>query len=166
LLQRWLDAQGVVAEIVTLSGSVEIAPRLGTADLICDLVQSGATLAANQLAEAASVLQSEAVLAGPAMLPTDARGDLAQLLLGRLDGVLSVRDSRLVMLQAPRAALRAIAGLLPGCACPLVTPIEGQPDRIAMQAVCSGRVDWQELEAMRRAGAQSMLVLPVEKMLA
>ncbi|HEX7338894.1 MAG TPA: ATP phosphoribosyltransferase [Rhodanobacteraceae bacterium] len=166
LLRQWLDAQGVDAAIVTLSGSVEIAPRLGTADLICDLVQSGSTLVANQLAEVATVMDSEAVLAGPASTPADERGDLQNLLLRRLDGVLNVRESRLVMLQAPRAALGDITSLLPGCINPLVTSIEGQPDRIALQAVCSGRVDWQELEAMRQVGAQSMLVLPVEKMLA
>jgi len=166
LLQQWLDRENVDAAIVTLSGSVEIAPRLGTADLICDLVQSGGTLVANQLAEAAVVMESEAVLAGPATSPADERGDMIDLLLQRLDGVLNVRESRLVMLQAPRHALADITGLLPGCISPMVTPIEGQPDRIALQAVCNGRVDWQELEAMRRAGAQSMLVLPVEKMLA
>lgn len=166
LLERWLRRQGVEAAIVVLSGSVEIAPRLGSADLICDLVQSGGTLAANQLREGAVVLDSEAVLAGPAALPADERGDLLQLLLRRMDGVLNVRESRLVMLQAPRNALDVIAGLLPGCTQPTVTSIEGDPERIAVQAVCNGRVDWQELEAMRRAGAQSMLVLPVEKMLA
>ncbi|HET7299278.1 MAG TPA: ATP phosphoribosyltransferase [Oleiagrimonas sp.] len=166
LLRQWLDREGVDAVIVTLSGSVEIAPRLDTADAICDLVQSGATLVANQLSEAVVVLESEAVLAGPDVAPTDERGDLMNQLLRRLDGVLNVRESRLVMLQAPRHALQVITGLLPGCISPMVTPIEGQPDRIALQAVCNGRVDWQELEAMRRAGAQSMLVLPVEKMLA
>lgn len=166
LLRQWLDAQGIDAAIVTLSGSVEIAPRLGTADLICDLVQSGGTLVANQLREEAVILQSEAVLAGPAQAPVDERGDLQAVLLRRLDSVLNVRESRLVMLQAPRTALDVIADLLPGHPQPTITPIEGQPDRIALQAVCSGRVDWQELEAMRQAGAQSMLVLPVEKMLA
>lgn len=166
LLQQWLDRNQVHATIVTLSGSVEIAPRLGSADLICDLVESGATLTANQLHEAAVVMESEAVLAGTSALPTDERGDLLQLLLRRLDSVLHVRESRLVMLQAPRTALDVIAGLLPGCARPMVTPIEGQPGHIAIQAVCNGRVDWKELEAMRQAGAQSMLVLPVEKMLA
>ncbi len=166
LLRQWLDRQGVDADIVTLSGSVEIAPRLGTADLICDLVQSGATLAANQLHEVAVLMQSEAVLAGPAVLPGGERGELLQLLLRRLEGVLNVRVSRLVMLQAPRTARDVIAALLPGCARPTITPIEGEPDRVAMQAVCNGKVDWQALEAMRRAGAQAMLVLPLEKMLA
>jgi ATP phosphoribosyltransferase len=166
LLRQWLDQEGIDADIVRLAGSVEIAPRLGTAHLICDLVQSGATLAANQLHEATVILESEAVLAGPVHAPSDERGDLQAMLLRRLDSVLNVRESRLVMLQAPRTALDVIAGLLPGRPQPTVTPIEGQPDRIALQAVCSGRVDWQELEAMHRAGAQAMLVLPVEKMLA
>lgn len=166
LLRRWLESEGIEAAVVTLAGSVEIAPRLGRADLVCDLVQSGATLAANRLREVATVFASEAVLAAPTTLPGGARGELLELLLRRLDGILHVEESRLVMLQAPRAALATIVDLLPGRPRPLVTPIEGEPERIALQAVCSGRVEWPELEAMRRAGAQGMLVLPLEKMLA
>ncbi|HET8898967.1 MAG TPA: ATP phosphoribosyltransferase [Rhodanobacteraceae bacterium] len=166
LLTAWLTQQGIRAEVVTLSGSVEIAPRLGSADLICDLVSSGATLIANQLREVIEVAHSEAVLAGTANAPLDERGELQALLLRRLDSVLDVRESRLVMLQAPRTALAAISDLLPGRPAPTITPIEGSPDRIALQAVCNGQIDWSELEAMRRAGACAMLVLPVEKMLA
>ncbi len=166
LLADWLKRHDVDAQIVTLSGSVEIAPRLGTADLICDLVSSGATLAANQLQEAAVIMQSEAVLAGAAEAPRDERGDLLELLLRRLDGVLHVRESRLLMLKAPRIALEAITALLPGQPMPTVTPIEGRPDDIALQCVCSGNLSWQDLEAMKQAGAHNMLVLPVEMMLA
>ena len=166
LLGDWLRREGIAATVVTLSGSVEIAPRLGTADAICDLVSSGATLAANQLQETAVLFESEAVLAGAATAPVDERGDLLQLLLRRLDGVLTVRESRLLMLQAPRSALSIIANLLPGCARPTVTSIEGSPDDVALHAVCNGNVSWQDLEAMRLAGARSMLVLPVEKLLA
>ncbi len=166
LLAEWLQREGVMADIVTLSGSVEIAPRLGTADLICDLVSSGATLAANQLREVATIMHSEAVLAGAAERPRDERGDLIELLLRRLDGVLDVRESRLLMLKAPRAALKTIVDLLPGRPVPTVTTIEGRPDDIALQCVCSGNVSWQDLEAMKQAGAQGMLVLPVEMMLA
>lgn len=166
LLGDWLRRNAVQASIVTLSGSVEIAPRLGTADLICDLVSSGATLAANQLREAVVLQHSEAVLAAAVELPADERGDLIELLLRRLDGVLNVRESRLVLLQAPRSALDIIVDLLPGRPQPTVTSIEGSPDDIALQAVCNGRVSWQDLEQMKRAGARSMLVLPVEKMLA
>ena len=166
LLGDWLRRNDIEAEIVTLSGSVEIAPRLGTADLICDLVSSGATLVANQLKEAVVIMQSEAVLAGAAEPPRDERGDLVELLLRRMDGVLDVRESRLLMLKAPRAALDAIVDLLPGRPVPTVTPIEGRPDDIALQCVCSGNVSWQDLEAMKRVGARGMLVLPVEMMLA
>jgi ATP phosphoribosyltransferase len=165
LLRQWLAANGVAASVVVLNGSVEIAPRLGTADSICDLVSSGGTLAANQLREVASILHSEAVLAGTATPPADARGELLDLLLRRLDGVLAVKDSKLVMLHAPRHAVEAIARLLPGDARPSVMPLEGSED-VALQAVCLGAVTWNHLEAMKAAGARSLLVLPVEKMLA
>ena len=166
LLNDWLTRQRVQATVVSLSGSVEIAPRLGTADLICDLVSSGATLAANQLKEVAVLLESEGVLVGPALMPGDERGDLIELLLRRIDGVIQVRESKLLMLHAPRAALAAIEKLLPGGQRALVTPIEGSSDQVALQAVCHGAITWQHLEDMKRAGASAMLVLPVEKMLA
>jgi ATP phosphoribosyltransferase len=166
LLRHWLIEQGVRARVVTLSGSVEIAPRLGTADLICDLVSSGATLAANQLREVVVLLHSEAVLAVPAELPTDERAGLIELLLRRIEGVIQVRESKLVMLHAPRAALEAIGRILPRGGMPTLLPIEGCEDQVAMQALCHGAITWQHLEDMKRAGASSMLVLPVEKMLA
>jgi ATP phosphoribosyltransferase len=166
LLGEWLREHGVDARVVMLAGSVEIAPRLGTADAICDLVSSGATLGANQLRETAIVMESEAVLAGAATLPTDERGDLAELLLRRLDGVIQVRDSRLLLMQLPRAALDAITRLLPGAPLPTLTAVDGKPDQIVLQALCAGAVSWRQLEEMKRAGARDMLVLPVEKMLA
>ena len=94
LLSDWLKSNAVDAEVVVLSGSVEIAPRLGTADAICDLVQSGATLVANQLREASTILDSEAVLMGPEAPPPDERGELRELLLRRIDGVIQVRESK------------------------------------------------------------------------
>ena len=166
LTNEWLRAQRVEARVVTLAGSVEIAPRLGTAEAICDLVSSGATLAANQLREAAVVMDSIAVLAGPATWPSDERGDLAELLLRRLDGVIQVRDSRLMIMQVPRSALDAITRLLPGGPRPTVTQVDGMPDQVMLQAVCAGAVSWRQLEEMKLAGARDMLVLPVEKMLA
>jgi ATP phosphoribosyltransferase len=166
ILADWLRTEGVDASVVVLSGSVEIAPKLGTADAICDLVSTGATLQANQLREVATLLDSEAVLAGAADAPADERGALRDLLLRRLDGVLQVRESKLVLLQAPRTALDGIARLLPPGQRPTVTPIEGQPDEVALQAVCYGAITWQHLEDMKRAGASGLLVLPVEKMLA
>ena len=166
LLGAWLVANGVDAKVVVLSGSVEIAPRLGTADAICDLVSSGATLAANQLREVASILDSEAVLAGAAAAPTDARGELAEQLLRRIEGVTRVRESKLVMLHAPRQAVAAITQLLPDGQTATVLSIDGSTDQVALQAVCHGAITWQHLEDIKRAGARQVLVLPVEKMLA
>lgn len=166
LLADWLEKNGVEAEVVTLSGSVEIAPRLGKAEAICDLVSSGVTLAANQLREVAVIFESEAVLVGPSTAFVDERIALADLLLRRLDGVLKVRDARLLLLQADREALPAVTALLPGGALPTVSALEGRDDAVALQAVCDGEITWQHLEDLKRAGARAMLVLPVEQMLA
>jgi ATP phosphoribosyltransferase len=166
LLGEWLRSHGVSAGVVTLAGSVEIAPRLGTADAICDLVQSGSTLVANQLREAAVVLESEAVLAGPLTLPVDERGDMLELLLKRLDGVIQMRESRLLLLQTSRLTLEAVTRLLPGGPQPTLLSVAGQPDQVMLQALCAGEVSWRQLEEIKKAGAREMFVLPVEKMLA
>jgi ATP phosphoribosyltransferase len=166
LLADWLERESVQAEVVTLSGSVEIAPRLGKAEAICDLVSTGGTLAANQLREVATILESEAVLAAPVAPFADERADLAALLLRRLDGVMQVRDSKLVMLHVDRSALDAVIRLLPRADAPSVMALDGNRDVVALQAVCQGAITWQHLEDMKRAGARGMLVLPVEQMLA
>jgi len=155
-----------VDELATGEVQDEDAPRLGTADAICDLVQSGATLVANQLRETSVILDSEAVLMGARVPPADERGELRDLLLRRIDGVIQVRESKLVLLQAPRAAVSRIASLLPQGQEPTVLALEGDADTVALQAVCYGAITWQHLEAMKQAGASRMLVLPVEKMLA
>jgi len=165
LLSQWLAAEGVSAEVVLLSGSVEIAPRLGQADAICDLVSSGATLVANQLKPVATLLQSEAVLAGPVAGFDSARGDLADLLQRRLDGALRIRHSKLLLFQASRQMLPALLPLLPDADAPTVMRIDGE-DNLALQALCHGAVTWQRLEDLKRAGARGLMVLPVEGMLA
>ena len=166
LLGEWLRTHAVNASVIMLSGSVEIAPKLGTADAICDLVQSGGTLVANQLREAEVLLESEAVLAGPLTLPIDERGDMLELLLKRLDGVIQVRESRLLLLQTSRSSLEAITRLLPGGPQPTLLAVAGQPDQLMLQALCAGEVSWRQLEEIKKAGAREMYVLPVEKMLA
>jgi len=166
LLGEWLRTHAVNAGVVTLAGSVEIAPKLGTADAICDLVQSGGTLVANQLREAEVLLESEAVLAGPLTLPVDERGDMLELLLKRLDGVIQVRESRLLLLQTSRHTLEAVTRLLPGGPQPTLLSVAGQPDQLMLQALCAGEVSWRQLEEIKKAGAREMYVLPVEKMLA
>ena len=166
LLRGWLDRQDVSAEVVTLSGSVEIAPRLGTADAICDLVQSGATLAANQLREVDCVLDSEAVLVAADPLPADGRRDAIELLLRRVDGVTRVRGSRLLLLQAARDCVDAIVAALPGAPRPTVLQMDGEPERVMLQALCPDELGWRQLEAIQRAGARELFVLPVERALA
>ena len=164
-VRAWLRAEGVEADIVVLNGSVEIAPRLGQADLICDLVSSGATLAANQLKPVLDILRSEAVLAGPVAPFGDVRAELADLLLRRMDGVLRIRDSKLLLFQTPRDALPQVLQLLPDAEPPTMCAVDGS-ETLALQALCHGAMTWQRLEDLKRAGARGLMVLPVERMLA
>jgi ATP phosphoribosyltransferase len=165
LCAQWLRAQDIGAPIVTLSGSVEIAPRLGQAELICDLVSSGATLAANHLKPVETLLDSEAVLAGPVAGFTDLRAEIAELLLRRIDGVLKIRDSKLLMFQASRNAIPGLLAMLSDAEAPTVTAVDGS-DQLALQALCYGAMTWQRLEDLKRAGARGLMVLPIERMLA
>lgn len=165
-LQDYLNRNSIDAEIIYFSGAVEIAPKLGRADFICDLVSSGATLAANQLREVQTVLESEAVIIQTRAPLSDPKQDWVNKILQRLDGVLQVRESKYIMLHAPRAALPEITRLLPGSEAPTVIPLEGYSDKVAVHAVCRENVFWETLENLKSAGASSLLVLPVEKMLA
>ena len=164
ILGNWLDAQGIDAQVVELSGSVEIAPRLGTAELICDLVSSGATLAANHLKPVENLLDSEAVLAGPASGFDDARAGLAQMLLRRVDGVLQLKERKLLMFNAAQEALPALERLLQDAG-PLVR-LPGSNGVLSLQTMCEGAVSWQQLEDLERAGARGLMVLAVERSLA
>ncbi len=164
-LGRWLGEHDVDATVVTLSGSVEIAPRLGQADVVCDLVSSGGTLAANQLKPVETLLHSEAVVAGPAQPLEDARGELADLLLRRMDGALRLKETRLLMLRAPRAELTQVLTKLPEGHEPTILQVEGH-DEVSVQMLCHAAVSWTRLEDLKRAGARQLMVLPVEGMLA
>lgn len=166
ILADFLKRNGVAAEIVTLSGAVEIAPRLGRADLICDLVSSGSTLLANHMREVETILESRAVvIRTPVPLP-QVKQDWVRRLLMRVDGVQQVKESKYIMLHAPRSALPQIARLLPGSEFPTIIPLEGTKDKVAVHAVCRENVFWETLEGLKAAGASAVLVLPVEKMLA
>ena len=165
ILGAYLARNGVEAQIISFSGAVEIAPSLGKADLICDLVSSGSTLRAHQLYEAGTILESRAALI---QTPIEMAADKAkwlQRLLQRIQGVLQVKESKYIMLHAPRSALKAITALLPGSEAPTIIPLEGRDDKVAVHAVCRENVFWETLEQLKEAGASSMLVLPVEKML-
>jgi ATP phosphoribosyltransferase len=164
-LENWLRERSVVADIVTLSGAVEIAPRLGRADLICDLVSTGSTLQANHLTEVETVLQSQALLIRTPVALPEAKQEWVDRLLMRIDGVQQVRESKYIMLHAPRSALPEIRRLLPGSKTPTIIPLEGSEELVAIHAVCRENVFWETLESLKKAGASALLVLPVEKML-
>ncbi len=165
VMAQFLAAHKIDAAIVELSGAVEIAPSLGTAEAIADLVSTGATLRANHLKETATILESQAVLyAGIDALDSE-RTALRDRLVQRIAGVQQVKESKYVMLHAPRTALAAIARLLPGAEAPTVLPLEGSAERVAVHAVCRETVFWEHLEELKAAGASAVLVLPVEKML-
>ena len=166
LLNEFLDKNNVQAETVYLSGAVEIAPKLGRADYICDLVSTGSTLKANGLREVDLLLDSEAVVIQTEAPLGDEKQALVDKILQRLDGVLQVHESKYIMLHAPRSALPEIRNLLPGSEAPTVLPLDGCDDKVAVHAVCRENVFWETLENLKAAGASSLLVLPVEKMLA
>jgi ATP phosphoribosyltransferase len=165
LLGEFLARSGITADVVTLSGAVEIAPRLGRADLICDLVSTGSTLQANHLREVETLLASQAMLIRTPVQLSPVKEEWVQRLLMRIAGVEQVKESKYIMLHAPRSALPQIRKLLPGSEYPTIIPLEGSPDKVAIHAVCRENVFWETLEALKSAGASALLVLPVEKML-
>jgi ATP phosphoribosyltransferase len=166
IVRDYLNRNNIEAEIVYFSGAVEIAPKLGRADFICDLVSTGSTLQANGLVEVDVLLESEAVVIQTRAALSGDKQALVDRMLQRLDGVLQVRESKYIMLHAPRAALGRIRDLLPGSEAPTVIPLDGAGDKVAVHAVCRETVFWETLENLKAAGASSLLVLPVEKMLA
>ena len=166
LLNNFLEENEVDAEAVFFSGAVEIAPKLGRADYICDLVSTGGTLKANGLVEYEVLLESEAVVIQTEKPLGDGKQALVDKILQRLDGVLQVRESKYIMLHAPKEALAEIRDLLPGSEAPTVLRLDGSDDKVAVHAVCRENVFWETLENLKAAGASSLLVLPVEKMLA
>lgn len=159
-LRRWLDRTGQDATVVTLSGSVEIAPRLGIADAVCDLVSTGSTLAQNGLQEMETVLHSEAVLFGPE--PTDAakRGTLDDLLL-RVRARLAAQRTRYVVMNAPESAVPAIRALLPGLKTPTVSEL-AEPGWVSIATVVGVDVFWETMRRLKEAGASDILVMPIE----
>lgn len=166
LTRSLLAESGITAETVRFSGSVEIAPGLGIADAISDLVSTGTTLRANHLVELEVLFESTAALYGRLDKLNAEKQTMLDRLLARLDGVLLAAESKYVMLNAPRDAIEEITRLLPGAENPSLMNLEGAPDRVAIHAVCREAVFWEHLEALKGAGASAILVLPVEKMLA
>lgn len=165
VLRRFLKRNDIRADIVTMKGAVEVAPRLKLSHVICDLVSTGATLETNGLRSVETILESEAVLVRSKALRDAALKSLAQSLVERFRGVSASRGAKYVMMNAPRARLAEISALLPGADAPTVTPLAGRDDAVAVHAVCQESVFWETLERLKSAGASAILVLPIEKMM-
>lgn len=163
LLQQFLNEQAVDAEVHEISGSVEIAPGIGLADAICDLVSSGSTLFTNGLKETEVVLQSEAVLAAGRDLSQDKKAILDRLLL-RINAVRKARSVKYIMLNAPNHQLPNIARILPGSKSPTVVPlaIDGWS---SVQSVVNENEFWDVIEKLQAHEAEGILVVPIEKMI-
>jgi ATP phosphoribosyltransferase len=165
VLKRWLAEHGVTADVVTMRGAVEVAPRLKLAHAICDLVSTGATLEANGLQARETVLDSQAVLIRSPVAPEPELADLLESIVERMAGVVASQGAKYVMLNAPRANLDRITALLPGAGAPTVMPLSGREDAVAVHAVCQEAVFWETLEKLKAEGASAILVLPIEKMM-
>ncbi len=166
LLQDFLKRQNITAKTLVMMGSVEVAPRLKIADAICDIVASGATLAANNLRELTTVLQSQALLVRGARTFSPDKENIIRRLLARMRGALTAEDSKYVMLHADADKLPEIVKLLPGSESPTILPLRGHDDKFAVHAVCRESVFWETMEQLQAAGASAILVLPIEKMMA
>lgn len=165
LTEAWLAEQGVEGgRTVIMNGAHEIAPRLGVADAVCDIVSTGGTLDANGLAVAETIYRSEALLIGGPL--TGERAEIAKALQLRIEGVQRSKNAKYVMLNAPRSALEAISKVLPSADQPTVLELAGQTDKVAVHTVCQEEVVWEVLEELKSLGASAILVLDIDKMLA
>lgn len=160
LARRLLEERGIAVELVEVTGAVEVAPRLGLADAIVDLVSSGSTLRTNGLRSVGALFSSEAVLV------RRRGGDGQASWLARvLRSVVEARGTRYLMLNAPEQALDAICELVPGSRAPSVLPL-AEPGMVAVHALVPAADVWRLLPELEAAGGSSILLLPVERMLA
>lgn len=163
LVKDFLQQQNIQAEIHEISGSVEIAPGIGLASAICDLVSSGSTLFMNGLQEVETILQSQAVLIKNSQLQPEQQAILNKLLF-RIQSVKKARNTKYVLLNAPNNKLEEIIALLPGMKSPTVLPL-AEEGWSSVHSVLSENEFWEIIEKLKAAGAQGILVVPIEKMI-
>ncbi|MFQ1013895.1 ATP phosphoribosyltransferase [Avibacterium endocarditidis] len=166
LLKRYMAEQGVPFKSTLLNGSVEVAPSAGLADAICDLVSSGATLEANGLKEVEVIYRSTACLIQRQDPLSDEKQALVDRLLTRIQGIQQAGESKYIMLHAPKTQLETIISLLPGVENPTILPLAHDESKVALHAVSQETLFWETMEELKAQGASSVLVLPIEKMLA
>jgi ATP phosphoribosyltransferase len=163
LTRKFLEENNINAEIHEISGSVELAPSIGLADAVCDLVSSGSTLFMNGLQEVQTILKSQAVLVRSKALDQEQLKLLGQLLF-RIRAVRKAKNNKYVLLNAPNDALDRIISLLPGMKSPTVLPL-AESGWSSVHSVLSEDEFWEKIEALKNAGAQGILVIPIEKMI-
>jgi ATP phosphoribosyltransferase len=161
-VKNYLDEKGVKAELHIISGSVEIAPNIGLADAICDIVSSGSTLFKNNLKEVEVMLISEAVLAVSPKI-SEERKEILKKLQFRIQSVLRARQSKYVLLNAPNSKLPEILKLLPGMRSPTVLPL-AEEGWSSIHTVINKDTFWEVIDELKQAGAEGILVCPIEKM--
>tara|TARA_R110001583_G_scaffold16561_14_gene67852 strand:+ start:18543 stop:19439 length:897 start_codon:yes stop_codon:yes gene_type:complete len=165
ILKRFMEQANVPYTSCMLTGSVEVAPRAGLADAICDLVSTGATLEANGLKEVEVIYRSTAVLMQRDQPLAPSKQALVDRILTRIDGVQTAKESKYIMLNAPKVNLQAISDLLPGSDKPTVMDLAGSDDHVALHVVSKENLFWETMEQLKKLGASSILVLPIEKMM-
>jgi ATP phosphoribosyltransferase len=163
LVQEFLTNNKISAEIHEISGSVEIAPGIGLADAICDLVSSGSTLLTNGLKEAETLLESQSVLIRNKKLD-ESRQRILEKLLFRIRSVKKAKNNKYILLNAPNEKLKDIIGLLPGMKSPTVLPL-ATSGWSSVHSVIDENDFWDIIEQLKAAGAQGILVVPIEKMI-
>lgn len=163
LLQKFLEENKVKAEIHEISGSVEIAPGIGLADAICDLVSSGSTLFTNGLKEVEVILNSESVLVANKNLSDEKRKILGNLLL-RVNAVKAAKNNKYILMNAPNSQLKNICSLLPGMKSPTIVPL-AESGWSSVQSVVNENDFWQVIEKLKSFEAEGILIVPIEKMI-
>lgn len=165
LLKKYLDQKKIDFKSCMLNGSVEVAPRAGLADAICDLVSTGATLEANGLREVKVVFRSHACLICRTGSINVVKKEVINKLMTRIKGVIQARESKYIMLHAPINKLDEVISLLHGAERPTILKLAGDKNRVAMHMVSSETLFWETMEKLKSLGASSILVLPIEKMM-
>jgi ATP phosphoribosyltransferase len=163
ILQNYLQEHGVKAEIHVLSGSVELAPSIGMAEAIFDIVSSGSTLISNGLKEVEVVMKSEAVIIANPNLDEETQAVLNDLIF-RIRSVLAAANNKYILLNAPNESLPDIINLLPGMKSPTIMPL-AEEGWSSVHSVLSEKEFWVNIDRLRELGAQGILVIPIEKMI-
>ena len=163
ILKRFLDERGVKADIHVITGSVEIAPGIGLADAIFDIVSSGSTLVSNRLKEVEIVMQSEALLIANKHL-SDKKKEILKELLFRIEAVKAAEDKKYILMNVPTEKLGEIIEVLPGMKSPTVMPL-AQEGWSSVHTVLDQKCFWEIIGKLKALGAEGILVLPIEKMI-